>query len=150
MGRRRKDCDPAEEYRIKKAAVVAKIEKYNELERLNKLNNLSLEPPAKIKVRRSFDKSLPPKYKSYLMRAQDKEMVFDLTIEQFYSILELDCVYCGDKAETIDRKDSLDGYTIANCVPACKKCNMMKYTYPVNEFLKHIQKIKSYQLIVNQ
>lgn len=46
---------------------------------------------------------------------------------------------------TVDRKDNSQGYTVENCVAACKACNLMKNVFFETSFLHHIEKIYSFQ-----
>lgn len=97
------------------------------------------------KKRIKYDSSLPPKYKSYLMRANQKGMEMTLTVEEFENICSQSCKFCGSDSKIgVDRIDSSEGYTVDNSQPCCPKCNMMKYTYSIEEFLKHIDKIHKY------
>lgn len=41
----------------------------------------------------------------------------------------------------IDRMDNDTGYTEANCIPCCGRCNWMKSTYSGEDFINHIRKI---------
>lgn len=85
-------------------------------------------------------------YRSYRLRANAKKFEFEITNEEFYVIINMNCAYCGsDKAGGIDRVNSKIGYTKDNIKPCCRKCNMMKYTHSVNDFLNHVRKINSYQ-----
>ncbi len=95
--------------------------------------------------KKNIDKSLPAKYRQYLSRALDKELQFDLTVEQFESLCNNNCVYCNDTPCGVDRKDSSIGYTINNSQSCCTKCNMMKYTHSTDNFLLHIKKIYEFQ-----
>ena len=98
--------------------------------------------PSPKKKRRVYNKELPIKYKSYLYRAEDKGLPFDLSIPEFEALLLLDCVYCGEPiANGVDRIDSSLGYTHINSVPCCTKCNMMKHRYSCEDFLTHVVKI---------
>lgn len=85
---------------------------------------------------------------------------FSLSREQFKALLLGNCVYCGSppssvvkargKYQTdfwyngIDRVDNRLGYTAENCAPCCTKCNLMKRSWPVDEFLDHIRKIANH------
>lgn len=78
----------------------------------------------------------------YLKRANSKSLQFTLSEQEFETLLSKQCHYCGSSGKIgIDRVDSSLGYTIDNSVPCCKKCNMMKFTYPLSEFLAHIKVI---------
>jgi hypothetical protein len=91
-------------------------------------------------------------YSNYKCHGKD----FELSFEEFTSLVSQDCKYCGTKPEQdrfsknrklslklngIDRVDSSIGYTLDNCVPCCSTCNGMKSDLPVGQFLTHINKI---------
>lgn len=100
------------------------------------------------RIRKRFTKRKKdqcPKYFSYLLRAEKKKLLFELTQEQFNTIISQPCTYCGDiPAKGVDRIDSLEGYTIKNSTPCCTQCNMMKYTYSKEQFLRQVDKISKY------
>ena len=97
-------------------------------------------------------------YQSYKNNAKKESRVFELTREQFREITSQNCYYCnavpantyirtGRKVyghylyNGIDRVENEKGYTIENSVPCCSKCNRMKYTYALSEFLTYIKNI---------
>lgn len=84
-------------------------------------------------------------YSRYCTGAKKRNLLFELTIEDFNKLSPGKCHYCGDDSAGIDRIDNTIGYIIDNCVPCCKSCNLMKRDYSYNEFLHKIQKI-SYHL----
>lgn len=45
----------------------------------------------------------------------------------------------------IDRKNSLLGYTLENCVPCCSVCNTIKMDLSIEEFLEKCKKITDFQ-----
>jgi hypothetical protein len=79
---------------------------------------------------------------------------YTLTFEQFCFIKSQPCFYCGLAEHErklkfisgIDRVDSKKGYTIANCVPCCLRCNTMKLADSVQIFLDHVKQIYEYQI----
>lgn len=81
------------------------------------------------------------KYNVYKSRSNRFGREFSLTEEQFITLMNQDCIYCGDPGGTIDRKDSLIGYTIDNSQPCCLTCNTMKMHIPHDVFVKQINKI---------
>lgn len=84
-------------------------------------------------------------YRRYQYRANSKSLEFSLSKEQFNDMITKDCTYCGiPNANTLDRIDSLKGYTIDNVTPCCIKCNMMKSKWTTDEFISHITKIYTY------
>ena len=85
----------------------------------------------------------------YKNNAQRRNINFNLTNEEFISIISQPCYYCGikptkDKLIGIDRIDSSKDYIIENCVPCCEMCNKMKLNYSVSDWLNHMKKIISF------
>lgn len=90
---------------------------------------------------------------NYKYSAKKRGLNWSLTVEQFNTLVNSNCYYCGSSPESrtsnkytvvangIDRIDSNNGYTIDNCVPCCTKCNYMKLNYTTKDFLSHIEKI---------
>ncbi len=93
----------------------------------------------------------------YKKNARNRGYEFRLTPEEFFAMIELDCHYCGAKADNpvrlknrsyslewqiageikcggIDRQDNTKGYTIENCVPACAPCNYSKRDRPLSKW----------------
>jgi len=92
--------------------------------------------------RNKYDSNLPHRYRSYLARANKKSISFDLSVNDFNLIISKSCVYCGSSHKIgVDRIDSSLGYTIDNVQPCCGVCNLMKYTYDEEFFLKHVFKV---------
>jgi hypothetical protein len=100
--------------------------------------------------------SFNSRYGMYKKSAERRSFEFDLTKDQFRSIVVQDCAYCGGApsgvhhathcygsfvGNGVDRIDSSKGYTIDNCVPCCKTCNHMKLDHSVEHFINHMQKI---------
>lgn len=104
-------------------------------------------------------------YRSYKQGAKNRGHSFDLSFEEFNSIISCNCAYCGElpkeadgellikRGDThqptiryngVDRVNPELGYSIDNCVPCCPKCNYMKGTLQKEEFLFHIEKIHNF------
>ena len=65
--------------------------------------------------------------KSIEVRAKKKNMPMELTQEFLSGLLKSPCVYCLIKCNPeVDRKNNSLGYTMDNCVPACRRCNTIK------------------------
>ena len=101
----------------------------------------------------------------YKRREKDNNTMFSLTFEQFKILCSKNCYYCNAepviknpcksrkgcypewikqqeiKVNGLDRVDNSKGYTLANVVPCCWKCNRMKAAYSQEEFLDHIKQI---------
>lgn len=86
---------------------------------------------------------------------------FELSDEQFDRLTSGDCSYCGvgpgnkvayDKRASgvflyngIDRLDNRKGYSISNCVTACKDCNHAKCDMSLSEFEAWLDRIVAYR-----
>jgi hypothetical protein len=98
-------------------------------------------------------------YSTYKTSARRRGLNFDIDVIFFTENVVKSCTYCGDELTSvkksqsksggdflytgIDRIDSSKGYTIDNCVPCCKICNIMKWDLTVEQFTNHIMKISS-------
>lgn len=83
------------------------------------------------------------KYAQYRSGAKKRGLEFNLSKDEFMSLWQKDCYYCGSSIETIgiDRIDSNYGYSIDNVVPCCAICNTMKLALPRDIFIEHCHKI---------
>lgn len=106
---------------------------------LIKIQRASQQP--QIKKPRVYNNGIPPKYRSYINRANKKQIEFSLSMDEFNIITAANCTYCGSAGGGIDRINSKMGYTIENSTPCCKMCNLMKYTHSQEDFISQIKKI---------
>ena len=92
--------------------------------------------------------SITLQYGVYMRSARDKRLTFELTNDDFDTIVKTLCYYCGtfqDKGfNGIDRKNSEIGYVEGNCVSCCKMCNYMKGSLSEDAFLGRIEHILTY------
>lgn len=92
----------------------------------------------------------------YRLRAKKHGTTFTISRDEFVTISQQDCHYCGAPPSQvtnrqhfngafvyngIDRKDSALGYVIGNCLPCCGRCNTMKSDVPYDEFLQRVSLI---------
>jgi hypothetical protein len=108
------------------------------------------------------DRTIPVKkslYSNYKIKADKKKLQFDLTFDQFISLMSLNCYYCNNPPSNkrilnkqyktlsewvyngIDRKNNLLGYTILNCVPCCYTCNSAKNSMGLQSFISWGKKL---------
>lgn len=87
-------------------------------------------------------------YKQYKKGAEQRRLIFELTLEEFKNLVLSACFYCGQPPEKnrirysgIDRIKNNVGYVLKNCVGCCGKCNHMKFTMEVSEFKEQIVKL---------
>ena len=100
-------------------------------------------------------------YCYYRTGAKVRNLEWNLTEDQFKSLIKQNCAYCNaeptkrktiayredfEEINGIDRIDSNKGYTIDNCVPCCSKCNLMKSNFTKESFLYHISKIYNFSI----
>jgi hypothetical protein len=87
-------------------------------------------------------------YNAYRSGSKRRNIQFVITFDDYLKISSLPCTYCGLSfgRNGIDRRDNLMGYTFENSVPCCSKCNFMKHSYAVEEFLNHIRCIYEFQI----
>lgn len=92
---------------------------------------------------------------AYKRRAIIRGIDFTLSDDQFIELVTSPCYYCGTShlsetrvvhkvkvnMLTVDRIDSSKGYTLDNCVAACKQCNFMKLDYSVDEWFAKMKQI---------
>ena len=98
-------------------------------------------------------KQLFYKYKS---RAKQKFVGWELSLFEFLEVVGKDCYLCGiEPAQKfhyarlrayfiyngIDRIDNNDIYKMSNVAPCCGKCNMMKGTLSLSDFINQTKKI---------
>lgn len=97
-------------------------------------------------------------YSNYKRRAIRKNLLFNLSFEQFLELVQQNCYYCGSKPKNIyktkcnngnfvyqgiDRLNNDKGYILENCVPCCEECNTKKSSQSYNDFMLWIKKVYS-------
>jgi hypothetical protein len=111
------------------------------------LEKTAAQKESEIAYRIAYRKSGKATFGKYKTRAAKKELPFELTFEQFLSLLDQNCHYCHAAPRGgIDRKDSALGYTVKNSLPCCKRCNLAKNDMSYEEFLNHIRSIYDFIL----
>jgi hypothetical protein len=102
-------------------------------------------------------------YSNYKTKAIKRKKQFSLTMPQLEKLVKENCFYCGCEPSQIlrrpkskkiqiiyngiDRKDPNKGYSIDNCVTACKYCNYIKSNSTTEEFLARIERIYKWHMI---
>lgn len=79
----------------------------------------------------------------------------DISFEQFYSLSQFSCFYCGEvnvncqakefRYNGLDRIDNDRGHLLNNVVPCCGPCNWAKSTRSLEEFQEWILRITTFQ-----
>ena len=85
-------------------------------------------------------------YSKYFKRANNKNIEFNITEEQYNKLIILNCYICGKSSDMsningIDRINNDIGYIKENVAPCCSECNYMKKNYTLKDFFEKIIKI---------
>jgi hypothetical protein len=103
-------------------------------------------------------------YGNYMRAAKRRNYSFDISFDEFSSLITENCYYCGQepnmtykygrttkinqfieydefKYNGVDRIDNTKGYTDDNCVSCCKICNNSKSTLDLSEWKEWIEKV---------
>lgn len=100
-------------------------------------------------IANEYNHSFDGIYRRYKSSAVKRDIAFDLTKDQFMSLIESTCVYCGTVEQVgVDRIDNSVGYTLENSASCCHYCNRMKWTHNKEAFLSHIAKIAKHRGII--
>lgn len=102
-------------------------------------------------------------YSSWKVNVLEAGHEYNLTLEQWHSIVSRPCAYCGIeysktpgknftnnhrngvyRCNGIDRIDSSKGYILGNCASCCKYCNYSKNDRSIEEFKKWVLKVYSH------
>ena len=85
-------------------------------------------------------------YGGYRAKAAKHHQNFDITVDEFASLVAADCYLCGKSNSSthkngIDRYDSNEGYDLDNCRACCGDCNYMKNKYEYDQFIQKCELI---------
>lgn len=100
-------------------------------------------------------------FAQYKTNAKKRNLTFDLSFEEFRSLLDSPCYYCGLNpshkwpsvsrlnpsfytGSGVDRRISSVGYYIDNCVSCCTQCNIAKKNYSEDEFISWVHRVSKY------
>jgi len=125
----------------------------------NKKQDANRDKERRLELSRIREQTLHIKYNRGIKDARQRGIEFQLSIEQYESVIKNNCYYCGEVSiventhtqveETlykfgIDRKDNSVGYVFDNCVSCCIICNHMKLSLSVSVFLRRVEHIVKY------
>jgi len=101
----------------------------------------------------------------YKRNAKNRNINFNLSIDEFKEITQKNCYYCNVSPKQfssnyiqyglyiyngIDRIDSNKGYEIDNVVPCCGVCNRAKLAMPLDEFILWIKNLCEYSINIGR
>jgi predicted RNA-binding Zn-ribbon protein involved in translation (DUF1610 family) len=93
------------------------------------------------------EKRIKNKIQSLRKGAEIRKIQFNLSDSEAKNLLLENCYYCNSSEFIgIDRIDSSKDYSINNCVPCCKYCNLMKNNLQYDLFLNQIHKIFNHRI----
>jgi hypothetical protein len=117
---------------------------------INYCINISKYYPCKekstVKNLRDYNKWLDINSKRKL---SGKNMEINITENDFNEILGYKCYYCANNNSDkigIDRIDSTKGYIDGNMVSCCSRCNLMKNTSDLTDFIDKVNKIVNHNI----
>ncbi len=94
----------------------------------------------------SFERLSRRQFSNYQNGARRRGYDWHLSFEEFQKLFAGSCDYCGcDIAFGIDRQDNEKGYSVENCVPCCKPCNLAKRDMSKDEFIGWVIRIATHQ-----
>lgn len=95
------------------------------------------------------------KFGHYINSAKARNIVWNLSVQEFSLLLFGDCVYCDsppmsvvktkihkELVNGVDRINSDGIYNIDNCVSCCKICNRAKSNSPLDEFIAWLGRLR--------
>ena len=108
-----------------------------------------IENPEKVKaINQKKINSMDSQYGVYKSSAITKQLNFEITLDEYKSIVILPCHYCGIVQEKgfngLDRMDSSVGYITGNCVSCCQMCNYMKVSLSASIFVERAEHIATF------
>ena len=137
--RQRKIEENGTEAYLKKVSDYVKLWRDNNPEKVKEMNEDRVQ-------------NLPYKYDEYRRKSENYRQCFELSYEEFESIVKMPCYYCGiiqDKGfNGIDRQDQQSGYTLTNSVSCCRMCNFMKGAVDNITFLHRIEHILTHNSLI--
>jgi hypothetical protein len=91
-------------------------------------------------------------FRRYQRQALERNLAFQITLEQFEKIVQEPCVFCGEAGDPrgLDRRNNDLGYLPGNIRACCSVCNRFKSNLTEHEFLAHAKKITEHQELLRQ
>jgi len=85
-------------------------------------------------------------FRRYQRQAKERNLAFSLTLDEFETLVNQVCVFCGERpAGGVDRRSNALGYSPENSQACCGICNKLKSSLNQFSFLAQVQKISRYQ-----
>lgn len=89
-------------------------------------------------AKKRLRQSIHSRFKAMLAGSKNRELLCDITEEQFGNLTDSNCTYCDGPLPLsgigLDRIDDLKGYVQGNVLPCCGECNRIRSdVYTVEE-----------------
>lgn len=102
--------------------------------------NISIDKELIDKWKSTYLSKCTPKYNNYKNSAISRNLLFEITVEDFNKIISGSCYLCGiisseENINGIDRFDNNIGYTLENCRTCCGHCNILKKNISFNKII---------------
>lgn len=128
-----------------KAAIIA-LKKYR-LDRILPTKIIYALMDTAVERKRTVDH----RYHLLCVNAQKKQIKNFLTLDQYKSLIENPCYYCGVELPKagygLDKLNPIGNYEISNCVPSCGFCNTIKWDrHTPEETIVIINAIQKYRI----
>lgn len=87
---------------------------------------------ARREVQAKYRRTLKGRYSELKKCAKKRELPLSLSFQEYCSIAQAPCFYCGQEFSLkvggywLDRKDNRKAYSRSNVIPACWPCNDMR------------------------
>lgn len=91
----------------------------------------------------NYYKTIKGKYSQYKYHSRRRNILFNLSFDEFRNFWNKPCYYCNGDISTVglDRINSDIGYVIENCVSCCNICNYAKLKLTDKEYIEHCRKV---------
>jgi hypothetical protein len=136
----------------RKKMIEEDIDKYHshKLETMKKWRD---SHPEKVKeINEKNKNNIDRYYQIYKNSAITKQLMFEITKEEYLLLVVSPCNYCGIIQEKgfngIDRLNSSIGYVKNNCVSCCAMCNYMKGCLNKDIFIQRVEHISTYNKFI--
>lgn len=95
---------------------------------------------------KTYSKTINGKFSKYKIKAKERNIVFNLTFDEFKTFWNKPCFYCCVKIDTIglDRINNNIGYFYNNIVPCCIICNKLKNNLSLEDWTSYINQLKQF------
>ena len=100
--------------------------------------------------KRSAEQRRDPRYRAKhihhdsIQADRKRGLEHDLTVDHIGALISEGCRYCGecDICMTLDRIDNAIGHMLANVVPACYRCNLIRRDMPYDAWMHVVPAIR--------